>query len=157
MTKTLLIHDQTVRTKNAITIASQYPIRHVQIVLRLYKSISEILTGFDVDCSCVAYDGCQVYGAPRAITAFVTQTNTIDLTRRSPSYENRLSKYSRHGFEVYWPPLDRQKIDPTIFERSFARTLGLARLLVLGKPSPPLPLYQKPHSSHSCRKTAEAK
>lgn len=93
--------------------------------------MSEILTGFDADCSCVAYDGSQVYGAPRAITAFVTQTNTIDLMRRSPSYEIRLSKYSRRGFEVYWPLLNRQKIDPTIFERSFARTMGLARLLVL--------------------------
>ena len=127
-----LVH-QTIRTKNAITIASQYPTRHVQIVLRLYRSISEILTGFDVDCSCFAYDGHQVYGTPRAIAAFVTQMNTVDLTRRSPSYENRLSKYAHRGFEVHWPQLDRQKVDPTIFERSFARTLGLARLLVLEK------------------------
>ncbi|KAL8827871.1 MAG: hypothetical protein Q9170_006840 [Blastenia crenularia] len=121
----------TVRTKNAITIASHYPIRHVQIVLRLYKSVSEILSGFDVDCSCFAYDGSQVYGTPRGIAAFMTQTNTVDLTRRSPSYESRLSKYAHRGFEVYWPDLDRSKIDPTIFERSFARTMGLARLLVL--------------------------
>ncbi|KAL8870792.1 MAG: hypothetical protein Q9174_003245, partial [Haloplaca sp. 1 TL-2023] len=121
----------TVRTKNAITIASHYPIRHVQIVLRLYKSVSEILSGFDVDCSCFAYDGSQVYGTPRGITAFMTQTNTIDLTRRSPSYESRLSKYAHRGFEVYWPDLDRSRVDPTIFERSFARTMGLARLLVL--------------------------
>ncbi|KAL9594574.1 MAG: hypothetical protein Q9219_006958 [cf. Caloplaca sp. 3 TL-2023] len=120
-----------VRTKNAITIASHYPVRHVQIVLRLYKSVSEILSGFDVDCSCFAYDGNQVYGTPRGIAAFMTQTNTIDLTRRSPSYESRLSKYAHRGFEVYWPDLDRSKIDPTIFERSFARTMGLARLLVL--------------------------
>jgi hypothetical protein len=63
----------------------------------------------------------------------MTQINTIDLTRRSPSYENRLSKYCRRGFEVYWPCLDRSRIDPTIFERSFARTVGLARLLVLEK------------------------
>ena len=122
---------ETVRTKNAITIASHYPVRHVQIVLRLYKSISEILTGFDVDCSCFAYDGKEVYGTPRGIAAFMTQTNTIDLSRRSPSYESRLSKYARRGFEVYCPELDRSKIDPTIFERSFARTMGLARLLVL--------------------------
>ncbi|KAL8692808.1 MAG: hypothetical protein Q9224_003884 [Gallowayella concinna] len=121
----------TVRTKNAITIASHYPIRHVQIVLRLYKSVSEVLSGFDVDCSCFAYDGSQVYGTPRGIAAFMTQTNTIDLTRRSPSYESRLSKYAHRGFEVYWPDLDRSRVDPTIFERSFARTMGLARLLVL--------------------------
>ncbi|XP_014560340.1 hypothetical protein COCVIDRAFT_89408 [Bipolaris victoriae FI3] len=127
----ILTETTTIRTKNAITIASQYPTRHVQIVLRIYRSISEILTGFDVDCSCVAYDGKQVYASPRALAAFMTQVNTIDLTRRSPSYENRLSKYARRGFEVYWPLLDRSRIDPTLFERSFGRTFGLARLLVL--------------------------
>lgn len=63
----------------------------------------------------------------------MTQCNNIDLTRRSPSYENRLSKYSRRGFEAYFSDLDRSRIDPTIFERSFMRTLGLARLLVLEK------------------------
>ncbi|KAI1209484.1 ankyrin repeat protein [Annulohypoxylon truncatum] len=120
-----------VRTKNAITICSQYPTRHVQIVLRVYKSVSEILTGFDIDCSGAAYDGNQVYCTPRALASYITQINPIDLTRRSPSYENRLSKYSHRNFEVYWPELDRSRIDPTIFERSFHRTLGLARLLVL--------------------------
>ena len=120
-----------IRTKNAITIASQHPTRHVQIVLRLYDSVSQIVTGFDVDCSCAVYDGKQVYAAPRAVAAFMTQCNTIDLDRRSPSYEYRLSKYSRRGFEIHWPLLDRSRIDPTIFERSFGRTQGLARLLVL--------------------------
>lgn len=129
----ILTETTTIRTKNAITIASQYPTRHVQIVLRIYRSISEILTGFDVDCSCAAYDGKQVYASPRAVAAYMTQINTVDLTRRSPSYENRLSKYSHRGFEVYWPLLNRSRIDPTIFERSFGRTVGLARLLVLEK------------------------
>ncbi|KAK2065301.1 ankyrin [Colletotrichum caudatum] len=88
-----------VRTKYAITIASQYPTRHIQIVLR------EILTGFDIDAAGGAYDGKQVWVTPRALGSFITQVNQIDLTRRSPSYENRLS--------------------------NFQRTLGLARLLVL--------------------------
>ncbi|KAH8799706.1 hypothetical protein F5884DRAFT_114530 [Xylogone sp. PMI_703] len=129
----LLTEVTTIRTKNAITIASQYPTRHVQIVLRIYDSISQIITGFDVDCACAAYTGDQVYASPRAIASLLTQCNTIDLTRRSPSYENRLSKYSHRGFEVYWPQLDRSRVDPTIFERSFTRTQGLARLLVLEK------------------------
>ncbi|KAJ5835857.1 hypothetical protein N7447_001883 [Penicillium robsamsonii] len=129
----ILYETTTIRTKNTITIVSQYPTRHVQIVLRIYRSVAEILTGFDVDVSCAAYNGHQVYTSPRAIAAYITQANQIDLTRRSPSYENRLSKYSRRGFEVFWPALDRSKIDPTIFERSFTRTEGLARLLVLEK------------------------
>ncbi|KAF8247996.1 hypothetical protein K440DRAFT_549813 [Wilcoxina mikolae CBS 423.85] len=127
----LLWETTTIRTRNTITIVSQYPNRHVQIVLRLYRSISEILTGFDVNCSAFAYDGSRVLAPPRALTACIMQCNDIDLSRRSPSYENRLSKYSHRGFEVYCPFLDRSKIDPTIFERSFARTAGLARLLVL--------------------------
>ncbi|EEH09828.1 ankyrin repeat protein [Histoplasma capsulatum G186AR] len=122
-----------IRTKNALTIVSKYPTRHVQIVLRLYKSVSEVLTGFDVDCSCTAFDGRQVWASPRAVAAFATQTNSIDLTRRSPSYENRLAKYAHRGFEVYWPALDRSRLDPTIFERSFNHVVGLARLLVMEK------------------------
>lgn len=49
--KDSILHEvTTIRTKNAITIASQYPTRHIQIVLRLYDSVSQIITGFDVDC-----------------------------------------------------------------------------------------------------------
>ncbi|VUC32512.1 unnamed protein product [Clonostachys rosea] len=130
--KDALLNEVTVvRTKYAITIASQYPVRHIQIVLRVYNSLSEILTGFDIDAAGGAYDGRQVYVTPRALASFITQVNHIDLTRRSPSYENRLSKYSHRNFEVYWPDLDRSRVDPTIFERNFKRTLGLARLLVL--------------------------
>ncbi|GAP82928.2 putative ankyrin repeat protein [Rosellinia necatrix] len=120
-----------VRTKNAITISNTLPAISRHIVLRVYKSVSEILTGFDIDCSGAAYDGSQVYTTPRALASYITQINLIDLSRRSPSYENRLSKYSHRNFEVYWPELDRSRVDPTIFERSFQRTLGLARLLVL--------------------------
>lgn len=127
----ILAETTTVRTKHAITICSEYPTRHVQIVLRIYKSVSEILAGFDIDSSGAAYDGKQVYCTPRALQSYMTQVNHIDLTRRSPSYENRLSKYSHRNFEVFWGDLDRSRVDPTIFERSFNRTLGLARLLVL--------------------------
>ncbi|CAK7231865.1 hypothetical protein SCUCBS95973_008067 [Sporothrix curviconia] len=127
----ILAETTTVRTRHAITICSEYPTRHVQIVLRIYKSVSEILAGFDIDSSGAAYDGKQVYCTPRALQSYMTQINHIDLTRRSPSYENRLSKYSHRNFEVFWNELDRSRVDPTIFERSFNRTLGLARLLVL--------------------------
>ncbi|KAF8349125.1 ankyrin repeat protein [Amanita rubescens] len=120
-----------VRTKNAISIHSQYPYRSVQIVLRLYQSPAEILAGFDIDAPCCAYDGARVWANPRAIVAMMRQCNTTDVTRRSPSYEVRLSKYARRGFEIYVPSLVRADIDPTIFERSIVRVEGLARILVL--------------------------
>lgn len=63
----------------------------------------------------------------------MTQCNTIDMTRRSPSYEQRLAKYAERGFEVYWPELKRELIDTTIYERAPWSIAGLARLLVLEK------------------------
>ncbi|PCH39851.1 ankyrin [Wolfiporia cocos MD-104 SS10] len=120
-----------IRTKHTVSIHSQYPYRAVQIVLRLYNSPAEILAGFDVDAPCCAYDGERVWANPRAIVAMMRQCNTVDMTRRSPSYEVRLVKYSARDFEVYAPSLRREDIDPTIFERSIARIQGLARLLVL--------------------------
>ncbi|KAJ7213244.1 ankyrin repeat protein [Mycena rebaudengoi] len=122
-----------VRTKHTVSIHSQYPYRSVQIVLRLYSSPAEILAGFDIDAPCCAYNGDRVYANPRAIVAMMRQCNTVDMTRRSPSYEVRLAKYAARTFEVYVPSLVRANIDPTIYERSIARITGLARLLVLEK------------------------
>jgi hypothetical protein len=115
---------------------AQYPYRSVQIVLRLYRSPAEALAGFDVDAPCCAYDGMlsrimrnlsyaydlsplgeHVWANPRAITAMIRQSNTVDVSRRSPSYEIRLQKYAKRGFEVYVPNLRREDVDPTARSR----------------------------------------
>lgn len=83
-------------------------------MLRLYQSPAEILAGFDIDAPCCAYDGNRVWANPRAIVAMMRQCNTVDVTRRSPSYEIRLIKYSQRAFEIYVPTLRRSEIDPTV-------------------------------------------
>ena len=93
---------------------AQYPYRSIQIVLRLYHSPAEILAGFDVDAACVAYDGQRVLANPRSLIALMRQANTVDMSRRSPSYEVRLAKYAARGFEVYIPNLSRSDLDPTV-------------------------------------------
>ncbi|KIJ65131.1 hypothetical protein HYDPIDRAFT_153095 [Hydnomerulius pinastri MD-312] len=120
-----------IRTKHTVSIHCQYPYRPIQIVLRLYQSPAEILAGFDVDAPCIAFDGDRVWASPRAVVSLMNQSNTIDVTRRSPSYEVRLAKYAARGFEIHVPTLRRHDIDPTIYERSMARITGLARLLAL--------------------------
>ncbi|KAI5121629.1 hypothetical protein M0805_001158 [Coniferiporia weirii] len=144
-----------VRTKHAISIHSQYPYRSVQIVLRLYHSPGEILAGFDVDAPCVAYDGTRVLANARSIVALMRQANTVDMTRRSPSYEVRLAKYASRGFEIYVPELQRADVDPTIFERSLARITGLARLLVLEKLARPEARVSYLESRRSLRSRAQ--
>ena len=72
-----------------------------------------------------------VYADVRAHHALVTRKNTIDFTRRSPSYEMRLAKYGIRGFEVEVNDLQRDLIDPGVFERPWNSLEGLAKLLVL--------------------------
>ncbi|KAL9005857.1 MAG: hypothetical protein Q9188_001365 [Gyalolechia gomerana] len=59
-------------------------------------------------------------------------SNTIDLSRRSPSYEHRLAKYAQRGFEIYWDELERDRIDGAIFLGGHFLQ-GLARLLMYEK------------------------
>ncbi|KAJ5557633.1 hypothetical protein N7513_003219 [Penicillium frequentans] len=117
------------RTVNVITIFSPHYKRRVQIVLRLYRSISEILVGFDIDGSAVAFNGHQVYASPRAIAAFISGANRIDIDRISPSYVHRLVKYRGRGLEPYFPELIRDRINPAIYGRPKNHLTGLAQLL----------------------------
>jgi len=90
-----------------------------------------VLAGFDIDAPCCAYDGTfllffcvtgilnivignRVWANPRSVIAMMRQCNTVDMTRRSPSYEVRLAKYAERFYEVYIPTLEREKIDPTV-------------------------------------------
>jgi hypothetical protein len=98
------------RTANAITIRLGCA-RPVQIILRLYKTLSEVIHGFDVDCCCVAYDGTNVWMTKRAEYSIRNLVNVVDFERMSPSYEFRLAKYMRRGFSVYIPDFDMSKVD----------------------------------------------
>lgn len=122
-----------VRTSHSITIVNQYPYINIQIILRLYKSAPEVIMGFDIDSCALYYDGNNVYCLPRSHHAIVSQYNTIDMSRRSPTYESRLAKYADRGYEILYPELNRDKIDPLIFEKGFEEIQGLSRLLVLEK------------------------
>lgn len=80
---------------------------------------------------CLGYNGKDVFVCPRTVLAMVTQTNTVDMSRRSPSYEMRLAKYATRGFEVAVPELDRDRVDPFLYEKRFDQNKGLARLLMI--------------------------
>jgi hypothetical protein len=89
-----------IRTKQAVTFHFKYPIRPIQVILRIYKSPAEVLMGFDLDCCAVGYDGKQVWALPRARRAINTRMNLIDVDRQSTTYEVRLFKYAKRGFRV---------------------------------------------------------
>jgi hypothetical protein len=59
--------------------------RAVQIILRLYASLAEVLLGFDVDCCCIGYDGSNVCALPRCLWALRHQVNVVNALHAWPN------------------------------------------------------------------------
>jgi hypothetical protein len=83
----------------------------MQIITRLYPSPASVINSFDIDCCCVGYDGSSVIANSRSLEALALRINTVDLTIRSNTTENRLLKYAERGFAINVPNLDRRKVD----------------------------------------------
>lgn len=99
-----------IRTKNAITIGIREH-KTIQIILRLYKSPSEILHGFDIDCCCCGYNGKNIWITQRMLFSIVNRRNTINFDTMSPSYINRLTKYASRGMSIHLPDFDRRRVN----------------------------------------------
>ena len=95
--------DLITRSKYAITINVGKSRKPVQIILRIYKSPSEILHGFDVDSCCFGYKYGKILATTRAVKALQSGFNQVDFDRLSPSYEYRLAKYATRGMAIAIP------------------------------------------------------
>lgn len=124
------------RTKDTISIGVQYSYRRciIQIIYsRLYKSISEILLGFDIDSCCCAYNGKDVFILPKTEFAYKHCVNIagIDTTRFSNSYTNRLIKYNNDkGFAPYVPGF-RQELMKNLDSINYNKLEGFAKIYIL--------------------------
>jgi hypothetical protein len=75
----------------------------VQIILRRYLSVSEVITGFDLDASCCAWFKNKVYTTRRGKRALDFGVNTVNIDLASNTYESRLRKYAGRGFDIQLP------------------------------------------------------
>lgn len=90
-----------IRTKNALTISTSYPKRNIQIILKLFQSATEVISNFDLDCVCVAYDGNDVVCLPRFCRSLSTRMNFVDINRfhtQTVAHDARILKYAKRGF-----------------------------------------------------------
>lgn len=71
-----------------------------------------------------------VWGTPRSMASIITKMNRVDMSRRSPSYELRLAKYARRGWEVYYPPLQRENVNPEVTDPILAFHVCIYRMLI---------------------------
>lgn len=75
----------------------------IQIILSVYKSISQIIHGFDLGACSVAFDGKDIYFTGLSKFAYETGFNIITIDRRSYTFEQRLLKYLTRGFSIIMP------------------------------------------------------
>ena len=101
------------RTKNTVTfiVGEARRKQDYQLILRLYRTPSEILHGFDVDSCCLGYDGKDIWATQRALFALSQGYNTVNFDRLSPSYEHRLVKYGTRGVSIKVPNFTRAKVE----------------------------------------------
>ena len=119
-------------SKNVYIIRSEHALNFitkelviVQIVLRLYNSVAQVLSGFDLDSCCVGWDGTNMYCMPRFLRSVFLGYNLVDQERQSVNYGIRLAKYNaRYGFKIAVPGLILEhSIKPT------SKSTGLSRVL----------------------------
>mgnify|MGYP006908214950 CR=1 FL=1 len=108
---------KTIRTSNAVTFIQGK--EEYQLILRLYRTPSEILHGFDVDSCCFGWDGQRLWMTQRALYAICNEVNTVNFDRLSPSYERRLAKYGTRGVAVKVPNFNRKQVDREELEKKF--------------------------------------
>lgn len=99
-------HETVSINKGCVTMKDIYNTK-IQFILRLYSSPSEIIHGFDIDCSCILLnlENMRFYGTERYLYSLTNQKNTVNFNRLSPSYSYRLLKYFDRGFDIYIPCL----------------------------------------------------
>lgn len=83
-----------------LVISSSIPTK-IQVILRVYRSLTEALMGFDIGaCGVGLYQG-RLYATERALYEIVNRTIMISMNRASTSYPYRLIKYAYKGFGLH--------------------------------------------------------
>ena len=113
------------RTKYAVTFVAGWPQRHLQLVLRRYSCVADVILNFDVDVCQVAYDGARVYATPAARAALVSGVLLADPSVRSATYESRLVKYTRrYSLALLVPGLQLERTRTSYTSGHFRRDGG---------------------------------
>ncbi|KAJ6532756.1 hypothetical protein DFH09DRAFT_133862 [Mycena vulgaris] len=101
-----------VRNCTTITFYARYPLRRIQIVLKLAESPKSVLLNFDLDVCAMGWDGTTLWMLPRAARALETGRGvfTMNLIRghylsdRRASTQERIFKYADKGYGLRFLP-----------------------------------------------------
>ena len=81
-----------------------------QVILRLYNSIVQVLTEFDLDCCRAAWDGSNIFVAPSFVRSLSKQYTLIYPEHHTYAYGFRMAKYLKQNMGIVIPGLQLSKI-----------------------------------------------
>ncbi|KAN0047655.1 hypothetical protein ACTA71_002039 [Dictyostelium dimigraforme] len=89
-----------------VVFSLQYPNRTVQFNIHQFKDVNEVLLGVDIDCSCFAFDGTDVWTLERGLLAVNHRINIASQfsykIRGENQYQRRLLKYLSRGYDIHY-------------------------------------------------------
>ncbi|EFA74623.1 hypothetical protein PPL_11591 [Heterostelium album PN500] len=117
---------------NEITFCRHYPYRHIQFNCTLFNNIQDVLLGVDIEASCFAFDGTNVWTTQRGIEAFNYRTNFASpygfVIRGDQIYQRRLLKYLERGFNIAYLPNDKLAESVKMMNNEKKRSNGIELL-----------------------------
>lgn len=99
----------------------------IQVITRMYNSVVQVLTEFDIDPCRAAWTWDHIYVAPSFVRALVSNYTLCYPDHDSASYGFRLRKYLKRGFALAVPGLDLARV--VWHSLLDADTAGLARVI----------------------------
>jgi hypothetical protein len=94
------------RTKQCVTFVCDENEKPVQVILRRYSTVAEVIHGFDLGSSAFLWDGKALWTTALGKLAAEHAVNVLNLPARRGSYERRLARYFERGFGLVLPDLD---------------------------------------------------
>lgn len=103
----------------------------MQIILREYKTPSEIVHGFDVDCCGYLYHPYSntLYRTLRSKYSTENKVNFFDPERSSPSYPIRLAKYFMRQFNIWMPFEDKIRFNTDQYNKYIRELITRANII----------------------------
>lgn len=98
----------TTRSRYTVSIYSKF--FTLQLILRVYDSIPQVLESFDIDCCCVGFQNNTFYIHERAAHAIRYNVNIVRLSHYSPTFESRLLKYASRGYSIMDPGFVKSRV-----------------------------------------------
>ena len=128
------------RTLNAITFhqCQKDSLTHsvpIQVILKVGKSIVDVLSNFDVDCACFAYvpSTQKLFCTARGLRSVRYSANLVDSAYGGKSYATRLEKYACRGFAIAPPGYSPDLVRANLFDDCYAYFIHSGLLLRMGR------------------------